>query len=285
MLPAFHWAQLWRASRSFMAPLLVIIMATLGCGRMPHGTLPAAGGQVARRVQAVSTYDVGVGYRTTTGEFFAFSDFEATKQSSESIGAFLVALEGYEVVGATSSISGRIDARVRSPGGWELPVSAGVDRFYYQDGAYDWAADLASANREITPEQFDAVAAIAASVVATSSVAPREVVSEATANGTRTAGSAWADVRLMLAAIGVWAAVQPESTWFGGGGNGGSTTSSGSVETIWPQQFHGVSIDLGDRSVAPVYQMPTLPVEATGSLIVRIESADFASGSLCANIA
>jgi hypothetical protein len=42
----------------------------------------------------------------------------------------------------------------------------------------------------------------------------------------------------MLAAIGGWARVQPDSYWTGGGG-GSTTTSSGSVETVWPTQFLG----------------------------------------------
>ncbi|MBM3269290.1 MAG: hypothetical protein FJZ01_16740 [Candidatus Sericytochromatia bacterium] len=274
-LQLFHWTRFWRATKFFMAPLLVVIMATMGCGRMPGQTFPSPGSRPGRQVQAVSTHNVGVGYSTITNQFFLFSDYEAAKLAPEAVGAFLVALEGYEIFGAVPNYSGRIDARVRTPSGWEALVSTGIDRFYYGNGEYDWPAEMASTNRDVTTAQFSSVTSIASTLTASPSSAPRDVVSEATASGTRTTGSVWADVRLVLAAIGVWARVQPQSAWSGGGGGSGQT-ASGSTETVWPARFIAVASNLSSRSVSLVEWMPE---SSSNSAVVKLESVEFASGS------
>ncbi|MBM3268382.1 MAG: hypothetical protein FJZ01_12095 [Candidatus Sericytochromatia bacterium] len=179
-------------------------------------------------------------------------------------------------------MSGTIGTVVRTPAGIEVPISAGIDRFYSPDGIYDWQGELASSNHFVGTAQIADIIASASALVVEPWMAPRDAVSAATGNGNYTSGSVWGDMRLMLAAIAAWAKVQPESTWTppgGGGGGGGGTTASGSVETVWPSQWIAVEVELSTLAVTPRGAMPTEVGEASNSVIVLLDSADFASGS------
>jgi len=273
-------ASLFHTTKLVLAPLLAIVMVTLGCGRAPAGIGPATASHSSKRVQSVSSFNVGVGYNSSSNQFYMFDDFESAKQAPAASTSFLVALDSYQLFGATSSVSGTIGTVVRTPAGIELPISAGVDRFYSPDGIYDWQGELASSNHVVGAAQIADVIASASALVVEPWMAPRDAVSAATGNGNYTSGSVWGDMRLMLAAIAAWARVQPENTWTSpGGGGGGGTAASGSVETIWPAQLLAVSVDLGNLTATPITNWSTWSGQATSSLLVKLESVDFPPGS------
>ncbi|MBM3269615.1 MAG: hypothetical protein FJZ01_18450 [Candidatus Sericytochromatia bacterium] len=144
-MPNYHVAaSFWRATKGVRASLLAIVMVTLGCGRAPVGVGPAKTSQALKRVQSVSTFNVGVGYNTSSNQFYMFEDFESAKQAAAASTSFLVAMDWYQLFGATSSVSGTLGTVVRTPAGIEVPISAGIDRFYSPDGIYDWHGELAS---------------------------------------------------------------------------------------------------------------------------------------------
>jgi len=266
--------QLWQHARLLLAPLLAIVLLTIGCGTSPR---PAPlTNPPSRHIQAVSDYHVGVGLNMATNEYFMFSDFEAARQQPEASTSFLVALSGYQLWGPQASTGGMIDAMVAVPGGGQAPISAGIDLFHW---GHDWYAGLAATDRDISGETFSTIAARAASLELTPDMAPRMAVDAATRGATAggyTVGSVWGDVRLMLAALARWSSIQPASAW--GGGGGGSGGGAQPTPVLNATGYIAVAWNHTDNWIYSL-NFPYPSGARPDNIIVSLTSVEFASGS------
>jgi len=61
---------------------------------------PTTASHTSKRLQSVSSFNVGVGYNTSSNQFYMFDDFESAKQAPAASTSFLVAMDWYQLYGA-----------------------------------------------------------------------------------------------------------------------------------------------------------------------------------------